>query len=401
MRATALGGPAPASVRGSLAVVDVRVYPRPDSAPLDRATVLVRDGSIAAVGSGVEVPPGTAVLPGGGGTLTAGFWNVHVHFTESKWRNARHAPAAVLERQVRDMLTGHGFTTVVDTGSDPRVTLPLRQRVESGELAGPRIYTSGPGLYPPYGLPYYLRPSLPFYLRPFLPQPRSRRSARRVVERTLSRGAEIVKLFTGSYVERGVIRTMPEPIARAAVDVAHAHHRLVFSHPSNLEGARVALRAGVDVLAHPPDSTEGVDETFLSELVQRKVAIIPTLKMFAVTVKADPTEYLEPIYRVVRRFRELGGQLLFGTDVGYMHDYSTEAEFLALERAGVPPSEMLRMLTSGPAERFGVDRAIGTVEVGKAADLVLLDGDPLPDVRAFARVRATLRAGRPVFSRTP
>ena len=159
---------------------------------------------------------------------------------------------------------------------------------------------------------------------------------------------------------------MPEPIARAAADVAHSHGQLVYSHPSNLEGTRIAVRSGVDVLAHPPDTTEGVDEAVLQEMVDRRMAMIPTLKMFADT--ASPSlDYLNPIYEVVHRFHVLGGELLFGTDVGYMADYSTEDEFRALARSGLDARDVLRMLTTAPAERFGVGKESGSVAVGGRA----------------------------------
>jgi len=377
----------------SLAVRNARVYTTPEAPPLEGATVLVQGGRIVAVGADVPLPADCQVIPGTGRVVTAGFWNAHVHFTEPKWSSAARRPREILEAHLHDMLTSRGFTTVVDIGSDPRRTMALRRRIESGELLGPRVFTSGPGVYPPRGIPYYLRGSLPFWLRPFVPQPRTAASAVRVVERNIAHGADVVKLFTGSYIERGKVVTMPEPIARAAVDVAHAHGQVVFSHPSNLEGTRVALRTGVDVLAHPPDSTEGVDRPLLQEMVDRRMAMIPTLKMFGDTVSAR-AEYLDPIYDVVRQFRALGGELLFGTDVGYMPDYATDDEFRGLARAGVDAHGILRMLTSAPAQRLGRAGDLGSVVVGHRADLVLLDADPIEDVRAFARVRATIREGR-------
>jgi imidazolonepropionase-like amidohydrolase len=93
--------------------------------------------------------------------------------------------------------------------------------------------------------------------------------------------------------------------------------------------------------------------------------------------------------------------LLFGTDVGYMSDSSTEGELAALAHAGLGPSDVLRMLTTAPAARFGVGGETGTVAPGKRADLVLLSADPSHDVAAFARVAATVRAGRVVYSAQP
>ncbi|MGA8603559.1 MAG: amidohydrolase family protein [Thermoplasmata archaeon] len=383
----------------SLAIRNARILPSPDAPAIEPGTILVRDGRIVAVGPELVIPSDARVIPGEGRVVTAGFWNAHVHFTEPKWRSPRRKRATLLDAQFHDMFTSRGFTTVVDTGSDPRVTLPLRRRVAAEGLLGPTIYTAGPSVFPPHGIPYYLRGALPFWLRPFVPQPSSAASAARLARRNIARGADLVKLFTGSYVERGRVTTMPEPIARAAVEVAHAHGQLVFSHPSNLEGTRIAIRSGVDVLAHPPDTTEGVDDSVLQQMVERKMAMIPTLKMFADTASSR-REYLLPIYEVVRRFRALGGQLLFGTDVGYMTDYATEDEFRALERSGVDGREILRMLTTAPAHWFGVGGETGSVAVGRRADLVVLEADPMRDVPAFARVYATLRAGRVLHLRS-
>lgn len=356
----------------------------------------MRDGRIVRVGPDEIAAPAARELSAEGCTVVAGFWNAHVHFTEPKWKSSARKPPDILNGQLRDMLTSRGFTTAVDTGSDPRVTIPLRQRIRSGELLGPTVYTSGTGVYPPRGIPYYLRGTIPFWAYGFIPQPSTPTAAARFVEKNVAGGRDLLKLFTGSYVARGKVTTMPEPVARAAVMAAHAHGQIVYSHPSNLEGTRVAMRSGVDVLAHPPDTAEGVDRAVIQEMVDRQMGMTPTLKMFQDTVSSNDT-YLGPIHEVVRQFRELGGQLLFGTDVGYMTDYATEGEFRALARTGLDTRGILRMLTTAPALRFGVEKKVGTVTAGARADLVVLEGDPIEDLGAFARVRATVRAGQILY----
>ncbi|MFB7249484.1 hypothetical protein [Microbacterium sp. NPDC056234] len=136
--------------------------------------------------------------------------------------------------------------------------------------------------------------------------------------RQISGGAGLIKLFTGSYIAPGSVRTMDERVARAAVRAAHRRGRRVFAHPSNRAGTQVAVQAGVDALAHVPDQPEGT-EALLREAAQRGIRIVPTLHMFASTVTTEE-RYLGPIRDALRVFLEAGGRVLFGTDVGYLAD---------------------------------------------------------------------------------
>src|SRR5262249_31609637 len=159
-------------------------------------------------------------------------------------------------------------------------TVALRRRIESGEVAGPRILTSGTGLFPPDGVPFYLKESLPEGIWKRLPQPRSADEAKRVAEATMRGGADLIKLFTGSWIARDTVRPMPEPMAAAAVAAAHAGGKQVFSHASNLAGLEVALSAKVDVLAHAIDDTRGLTPEHLRRMKAQNMAMIPTLALF-------------------------------------------------------------------------------------------------------------------------
>jgi imidazolonepropionase-like amidohydrolase len=390
--------PAVQAADGVVAIRDVTVYPSPTEARLEHATILIRDGRIAELGPSVKMPAGARILSCGGCIATAGFWNLHVHFTEPKWNFAAWKPASILNAQLADMLTSRGFTTVADLGSDPRVAISLRRRIETGGLLGPKIYLAGLDFYPPNGIPFYLKDAVTPLERRLIPQPSSPEEAVRIEERNIRVGADLLKLFTGSYVARGRVRPMPVDVAKAAVEVAHRHGQLAFAHESNLAGARVAIDSGVDILAHAADTTIGIDEAFLRSIVDHRMSMIPTLKMFAATVGTHPS-YIDPIYAEVRELHALGGQLLFGTDVGYMTDYSTEGEFQALTQCGLEPMEILAMLTTNPAARFGLQGQRGELKTGQAADIVLLDGDPSQDVSAFSKVRYTIRNGRVLYSR--
>ncbi len=381
---------------GLLVIRHARIYTSPTAPPIDDGTVLIRNGLIAAVGPAVEVPAGATEVPCNHCIVTAGFWNAHVHFTEPKWNFAEWKSASTLDAQLADMLLSRGFTTVVDTGSDPAGTFAIRRRIERGELNGPFIYSAGPPLYPPHGLPFYIRETAPAWLQSMMPQPETPDAARRTVRREINAGTDITKLFTGSWVQRGHVLPMPLDIAKAAVETAHLNGRLVFAHPSNLAGMRVAIDSGVDVLAHAADDTNGVDDALLSSAIRKNMAMIPTLKMFSTTVTTDP-HYMDPIENEVRHFHQLGGQLIFGTDVGYMEDYTTDREFVELGKSGLNWQDVLAMLTINPAARFGVSNIKGTVTPGKLADLTILSADPADNLTNYSRVAAVIRSGRVIW----
>jgi imidazolonepropionase-like amidohydrolase len=128
------------------------------------------------------------------------------------------------------------------------------------------------------------------------------------------------------------------------------------------------------------------------------MAMVPTLTMFTTTVTKDP-HYMDPICNEVHQFHDLGGQLLFGTDVGYMTDYSTDGEFVELGKSGLDWQTVLAMLTTNPAARMGASGQKGTIAPGKLADLTILSADPAEKLTNFARVQTVLRSGKVVWQR--
>ena len=390
---------------GTLFIQHARIYTTPTAPPIEDGSVVIVKGRITDVGpTDSTIIPGDAIeIPCDHCTITAGFWNAHVHFTESKWSNAEWQDADKLNAQLADQFLSRGFTTVVDLGSNLTDTLAIRRRIEQRigpseltDLKGPFIYTAGSALFPPHGVPYYLH-DLPFWIRLIMPQPKSPDEARKDVRNDLDNGADLIKLFTGSYVKRGEVKPMPLDIATAAVNEAHSRNKIVFAHPSDLTGTTVAIQSGVDILAHAPDSTAGITPALFTEMVNHKMAMIPTLKMFSTTVTTDP-KYLDPIYAEVREFHSQGGTLIFGTDVGYMTDYSTEGEFDGLAKSGLDFHDVLAMLTINPATRMGATDK-GTIEPGKLGDLTILYADPAEALTNFSKVKTVIRSGRVIWSK--
>jgi imidazolonepropionase-like amidohydrolase len=374
-----------------LAITRATVYSAPDAPAQREVTVVIRHGVIAGVGDHLRIPEDIETISCQGCIVLAGFWNAHVHFMEPKWDGAANQPADKLARQVTEMLTHSGFTTVVDTGSDGENTLALRRRVESGEVPGPRIMTAGIPIFPAHALPYYLA-DLPAELKAKMGQPETAADAVTIVDKNRAAGYDIVKLFTGSIVSPGHITPMQVEIARAAADEAHRHGQLVFSHSSNLEGTKVAIDGGVDVLAHTPEVTSGIDEAMLRRMIAQHMTIIPTLKLFS------RDDDIASIRGLDYRFHQLGGRLVYGTDTGFLPDYDQSEEFRQLMQAGFGFREVLAMLTTAPVELFHLSQREGKVVPGMRGDLTILSEDPASGhADAFTKVRYTIRGGKVIW----
>jgi len=377
----------------TVALVGATIYPSPTSAAISNGVVLISDGKIQQVGpkNKVRIPRGTKTIDCADLFLVAGFQNSHVHFTEPKWENAAHLPPDQLSQQLDAMFLRYGFTTVVDTGSMLPNTVALRERITRSEVRGPRIYTAGGPLYPENGIPFYLRESLAPAILLILHTPRDPAEASAIARKQLDAGADIVKLFTGSWVQRGRVMPMKSEIAQAAAAEAHQRKKLVFSHASSVVGLDVALKSGVDVIAHALDDDRGLTPAHLQRMKDANMALIPTLKLFS----GQP--YTKFIQQQVGDYARLGGDILFGTDVGYIPDYDTTQEYELMAGAGFDWKQILASLTTTPAARFGESAKRGRIERGLDADLVLLSADPAKDTRAFTAVRYTIRAGRILY----
>jgi imidazolonepropionase-like amidohydrolase len=364
-----------------LAITGATVYSAPDAAARSGVTVLIRHGVVAGIGKHSQVPKGVETISCQGCVVLAGFWNAHVHFMEPKWNDAANQPAEKLTRQMIEMVTHSGFATVVDTGSDGENTVALRRRVESGEVLGPRILTAGIPLFPAHALPYYLA-ELPAELKAKMAQPETAADAAKVVDTNRAAGYDIVKLFTGSIVGPDHIIPMQVAIARAAVTEAHSHGQLVFSHTTNLEGTKAAIDAGVDVLAHTPEVTSGIDEAMLRRMIAQHMTIIPTLKLFSLD------DNIADIRGLAYRYHQLGGRLVYGTDTGFLLDYDQSEEFRQLMQAGFGFRDVLAMLTTAPAELFHLSQREGKVLPGMRGDLTILSEDPASGhPEAFTKVK--------------
>ena len=385
-----------------LALVGAKIYLSPSEAPIESGTVLIHGGVVVSVGriEQIKVPRRAIVIDCRGLVVTSGFWNSHVHILLPGLLHAKKLSSEQITSQLQQMLTRWGFTTVFDIASVLQNTNVIRRRIERGEVRGPRFLTVGE--------PFWVE--TPIYIKGFLeanrismPEVDSAAQATERVRQQIRDGADGIKIFANS-VESNQILTMPLDLAQVIAAAAHRAGKPVFAHVSNRQGIEVAIQSGVDILAH----TTPIDELWGPSLVERMtaahMALTPTLTLWDVeSKKANAShekteEWMSRAARELGAFSLAGGQVLFGTDVGYIRNFDTSEELTWMSRAGMSFQQILASLTTNPAQRFGYSTHRGRIAKGMDADLVVLSSDPAQNVSAFSKVRYTIRDGHVIYA---
>ena len=347
-----------ASAADDVLLVNATVIPAPGQPALPHTAVLIREGRIADVGprEQMKVPAGTEIVDCSGKFITAGFWNCHVHLIAPDLLRAREVPVAQLDGTLEAMFTRWGFTTVFDLASSLENTVALRERIETGEVRGPRILTTGEPIWT--RVPIYVPPDLVANNAGMSPVATAAEAVQRIDEHA-RKGADGIKLFTGSMQAQGAVANMDLALVRAAVAEADRLHLPVFAHPQNADGVEAAVAGGVDILAHTAPNAPAWTPEYASRLHDAGVALIPTLTLFRIEGQRAqlPPAILEKwranALAQVRVFHAAGGEFLFGTDIGYITYYDTAEEYQLLASTGLDAAAILRSLTTAPAARFG------------------------------------------------
>jgi imidazolonepropionase-like amidohydrolase len=390
-----------------LKFIHATVYTSPDQPPIEDAAVLIHNGKITAVGpaasiKGTHLMRAVHVYNCTGMTITAGFWNSHVHILPPELLHAERIAAPELTAQLQTMFTRWGFTTVFDLASVLSNTNLIRSRIADGSVEGPRILTAGEPFWGANGTPVYVRQYL-IDNHISIPETTSVAQAIARVDQEIHDGADGIKIFAGSIEESGVLLLQPD-ITRAVVDEAHKDHRLVFSHPSSIKGVELSLGAGVDILAHVSTFEGPWQPPLIERMKAAHISLIPTLTLFDVEARkaGDSEQAAQNLINLavgqLHAYASSGGQILFGTDIGYTDHYDTSEEFTLMSRAGMTFPQILASLTTEPAKRFGYSSHSGTLAAGMDADLVVLKADPAADITALSRVVYTVRSGKIIFS---
>jgi imidazolonepropionase-like amidohydrolase len=383
---------------GNLALVGGTIYVSPNEEPIRDGAILIQGETITAIGRTaiVRLPQTIQTLDCSGRTITAGFWNSHVHFFERKWANSSTIPVSELGRQLQHTLTQYGFTSVFDLSSSWENTRRLRARIESGEVPGPRILSTGEGMVPPGAVPPDQVLKMMGIMSTPLPEIKDAGQAAVVSRKLLDEGVDGIKLFASS--PRNPV--LPESAIQAAVSEAHGLGKPVFVHPNTGADVLAAVRCGVDVIAHTTPHSGPWGETILAAMKKARAALTPTLALWKYYMRHDRISTREQIAGIaigqLRAWSASEGTVLFGTDLGAVEPDPTE-EFAMMTEAGMSFREILTSLTTAPAERFGESKNPGRIAVGHQADLVVLKDDPSRNIRALGAVQYTLRAGKIIY----
>jgi imidazolonepropionase-like amidohydrolase len=391
----------------------------PDKPILGPSTIVVRAGRIVAVVPGHTHQPSTTPkesvqeIDQRRHTLLAGLIDAHTHLTTDPgtpyWREAVDSDELQTLVGVKNagLTLRAGFTTVRDVGSAPGSAFALRDAIARALVQGPRILASGPSISIIGG-----HGDVSGFRRDLLAALGSGNLCTGVEEcttrvREASRaGADVIKLAaTGGVLSqqaRGLGQHFTDAELQAIVSTAHSLGLRVAAHAHGPRGIEAAARAGVDSIEHGTFA----DAAALGAMKVRGTYFVPTLMaftglkervgkgIFTPAVEAKALEALAKLGQALSQAKALGVPIAFGTDAGvFEHGRNNEEFALLVELGGLTPAEALASATTNAARLLGLADQLGSVEAGKAADLIAVEGNPLQDVRALTRVRFVMAGG--------
>jgi imidazolonepropionase-like amidohydrolase len=387
--------------------------------PIADATLVVRDGKVEAAGpsSAVAVPKDAERISLAGKTIIPGLVNAHAHVGET--RGLRSGAELYSRENVLDQLglyARYGVTSVVSLGGDQEAGFRIRDAQDSAALDRARLFVSGP-----------------------LVEAATPEAARAQVAALAARKPDWVKIRVDDNL--GTVSKMPAAVSRAVIEEAHRHGLRVAAHVFYLEDARALLDAGVDLIAHSVRDSD-LDPALVAAFKSRGVCLVPTLtrEVQAFVYGSEPDFFADPFFlqeadasvlaalrdperqkgiresaaaaryrkalevasRNLKALSAAGAPIAFGTDSGPPARFQGYFEHLELElmvKAGLTPPEALTAATSGAARCLGLTGKVGTLERGAWADFIVLNADPLADIRNTRRLESVWIAGNRVKGR--
>jgi imidazolonepropionase-like amidohydrolase len=384
-----------------------------ESAPISDPAILVEGAKIMRVTqtSDPSLPADAERIDLRGCTLMPGLIDCHVHMIFDASDDPVASLAAETDEhallrmgvEARSMLQA-GITSARDLGDRNFLSLPLRDAIDEGLIAGPRLICAGPPVTTTAGHCWYLGGEVDGEV-----------AIRRGVRERVKRGVNCIKVMaTGGGMTPGsnMLRAQfSVDELRAVVDEAHRLEKHVAAHCHGTEGIRRAVEAGVDTLEHC--SFQGVDGVDFDERVAEQIAakgiwVSPTitigmLRLEAMAAAGQTDARLERFRRNMetrwtrlQRMRELGCRFIGSTDDGIAHaphDAFAPAMALWVKQGGFPADEVIRASTSIAAEVIGIGADTGSLRDGKGADILAVSGNPLRDIDALTRPVLVMKGG--------
>ncbi|MFZ6845554.1 amidohydrolase family protein [Undibacterium sp. RuTC16W] len=381
-----------------------------DGTFIDQATVLIRGDKIIAAGNKVQIPDTAQIIDLGDKTLLPGLIDMHTHLTADPENSGYSSIALSAPRQTligarnARLTLNAGFTTVRDVYAEAYSDVGLRDAINAGDIPGPRMLASGPGMGITGGHCDDTMHAPEYHLT----SGGTADGVAAVMQKTreiIKYGASVIKICATG----GVLSFGDDPKAsqytleemKTIVSEAHRLGKKVAAHAHGGDGIRLAVLAGVDSIEHG----SYIDDEGSKLMKEHKTWLVPTLYLgdwliqHAEEIKL-PKALLEKAKVVlpdarkhVARAVSLGVPIAFGTDAGvYPHGLNAR-EFAVYVQIGMTPIQAIRSATVNASKLLGWEDQVGSIDVGKFADMIAVDGNPLKDVTELERVKWVMKAG--------
>jgi len=387
---------------------------------ISNAVVLIQDGHITAAGPNLAIPAGAKIIDLGSATLLPGLIDAHTHLMARVAPGASQNDGYILqlakESQAYRALEGAanarltlqaGYTTVRDVESEGSgyADVALRNAIDRGLVDGPRMQVSTRAIAATGGyFPERLSPDLKDF--PLGAQMiTGSDEARRAVREQIYYGADLIKVYAdfldvGSpNTEKFMHETLTRDEIRTIVEEAHKGGHHVAAHATTREGARNAVESGVDSVEHGTH----LDKETLSIMATKGTFLVPTTAAIAHAYEAAKTPEqraeLEPLMQTLRDLlanaRAAHVKIASGFDASNSDTQGHNAdEPIEMVKLGLTPLEALRAATVNAAELMVWSDSVGSIDTGKFADLIAVDGDPLQDITVLRHVTFVMKGGK-------
>ena len=418
--ATAQPPAPPPAPSGPVTVIHAgRLLDRPGRPPRGPSTITIQGGRIVSVRDGLQPPPaGAALVDLSARFVLPGLIDSHVHLDSDAGGVAalveevtENAPQKTLRTLANARKTLEaGFTTVRNLGDGSGATLAIRDAAARGEVDAPRIVDAGRSISTTSG---HMDATLGLAddLHAAIPQDNlcdGAESCRRAVRAQIRRGVDVIKIATtggvNSRIGAGLGRQIFDDEVKALVDTAHLYGKKIAVHAHGADGINAALAAGADSIEHGTL----LDAESLRLFKSGRAFYVPTLSTvngYLERIAADPDAYAPDVrakidWRIsitgdaLRKAVPAGVRIAFGTDAGVSKHGRNADEFELMVRHGMTPATAIHAATINAADLLGLAAEIGSIEPGKSADLIAVQGDPLADVTLLKRVPFVMARGR-------